>query len=170
AAVRHEFLAGNVWAMAGGSPEHAAIAANVIALLAAQLRDRRCRVFTADLRIRVTATGLGTYPDVTVVCGQLARDPDDPRGNTVVNPTLLVEVLSPSTEDYDRGEKLAHYKRIDSLAEVILVAHDEPRLEIWRRQGDHWTLDVVHGDATAHLTSLDVELSVADVYRDPLAP
>jgi Uma2 family endonuclease len=169
AAVKHEFLGGHVWAMAGGTPAHAAIAANVIALLSAQLRDRPCRVFTSDLRIRVLATGLGTYPDVTVVCGQLETDPADPRGNTVTNPLVLVEVLSPSTDEYDRGEKLAHYQRIPSLAEVVLIAHDERRLEIWRREGDHWTLDVFRAGARARLASLGADLDVAEVYRDPLA-
>lgn len=169
AAVKHEFLGGHVWAMAGGTPAHAAIAANVIALLSAQLRDRPCRVYTGDLRIRVQATGLGTYPDVTVVCGRLETDPDDPRGNTVTNPVVLVEVLSPSTEEYDRGEKLAHYQRIPSLAEVVLIAHDERRLEVWRRDGDHWTLDVFRTGDRARLASIGSELAVAEVYRDPLA-
>lgn len=169
AVVKHEFLDGHVWAMAGGTPAHAAIAANVIALLSAQLRDRPCRVFTSDLRIRVQATGLGTYPDVSVVCGRLETDPADPRGNTVTNPAVLVEVLSPSTEEYDRGEKLAHYQRIPSLAEIVLVAHDERRLEVWRRQGDHWTVDVFRDGDRARLPSLGIELAVAEVYRDPLA-
>jgi Uma2 family endonuclease len=169
AGVKHEFLDGHVWAMAGGTPAHAAIAANVIALLSAQLRDRPCRVFTSDLRIRVQATGLGTYPDVSVVCGRLETDPADPSGNTVTNPAVLVEVLSPSTEEYDRGEKLAHYQRIPSLAEIVLIAHDERRLEVWRRQGDHWTVDVFRDGDRARLPSLESELAVAEVYRDPLA-
>lgn len=169
AAVKHEFLGGHVWAMAGGTPAHAAIAANVIALLSAQLRGRPCRVFTSDLRIRVLATGLGTYPDVTLVCGQLETDPADRRGNTVTNPLVLVEVLSPSTEEYDRGEKLAHYQRIPSLAEVVLIAHDERRLEVWRREGGHWTLDVFRPGEGARLASLGGELAVDEVYRDPLA-
>ena len=169
AAVKHEFLGGHVWAMAGGTPAHAAIAANVIALLSAQLRGRPCRVFTSDLRIRVLATGLGTYPDVTVVCGQLETDPADPRGNTVTNPLVLVEVLSPSTEEYDRGEKLAHYQRIPSLAEIVLIAHNDRRLEVWRREGDRWTLDVFRADERAQLASIGSELAVAEVYRDPLA-
>lgn len=169
AAVKHEFLDGHVWAMAGGTPAHAAVAANVIALLSAQLRGRPCRVFTSDLRIRVLATGLGTYPDVTVVCGRLETDPADPQGNTVTNPLVLVEVLSPSTAEYDRGEKLSHYQRIPSLGEVVLIAHDERRLEVWRREGDHWTLDVFRAGARARLASIESELDVAEVYRDPFA-
>src|SRR5690606_31274388 len=121
--IKHEFLDGLVWAMAGGSPEHAAIAANIVALLVNQLAGRRCRVFSSDLRVRVKATGLATYPDVTVVCEQLELDPDDPKGHTVTNPKLLVEVLSPSTAEYDRGEKLDHYRQIESLEVILLVAH-----------------------------------------------
>jgi Uma2 family endonuclease len=166
--VKHEFLEGHVWAMAGGTPDHAAVAVNVSTLLATQLRERPCRVFGSDLRIRVTATGLGTYPDISVVCGSLELDPEDPQGNTVVNPTAIVEVLSPSTEAYDRGEKLAHYKRIPSLQEIVLVAHDKRRLEVWCRQGDGWALDVVHGDGAARLTSIPCELPLGEVYRNPL--
>jgi Uma2 family endonuclease len=141
----------------------------VIALLAVPLRGTPCRVFSADLRVRVKATGLATYPDVTVVCGPLERDPDDPSGNTVINPRLLVEVLSPSTEDYDRGEKVAHYKQLASLQEIVLVAQDEHRLEIWRRQGDRWTLAVAAGEDRVRLASLGIEVRVADVYGAPPA-
>src|SRR5215212_185514 len=98
--VRHEWLRGEVFAMAGGTPEHAALAAAVIAALSAALRDRPCRVFSADARVRVLATGLSTYSDVTVVCGRLETDPED--ANAIINPVLLIEVLSDSTEAYDR--------------------------------------------------------------------
>ena len=165
---KHEYLDGHVWAMAGGSPEHAAIAVNVAVLLSAALRDQPCRVYSSDLRVRVKATGLATYPDISVVCGKLETDPDDPGGNTAVNPTLLVEVLSPSTEDYDRGEKLAHYKRIASIREVLLVAHDEQRLELWTKTATGWTLEVVRGEASLQLHSLGCVLDLAEVYRDPL--
>lgn len=168
--VRHEFLDGQVWAMAGGSPEHAAIAANVVALLHGQLRGRPCRVYTSDLRVRVAETGLGTYPDVTVICGRVETDAADPRQRTALNPQVVVEVLSPCTEDYDRGEKLAHYKRIPSLQEVVLIAHDEPRLEIWRRTAEGWTVDVARGVASPVLASLGCALDLVEVYRDPLSP
>lgn len=167
--VRHEFADGQVWAMAGGSPDHAAIAINVAAMLREQLRGRPCRVFGSDLRIRVRETGLSTYPDVSVVCDRLETDSADASGNTVLNPRVLVEVLSPSTEDYDRGEKLAHYKRIESLQEVILVAYDERRIEVWRRSEHHWTLDVAHQEQSASIRSIDCALPLAEVYLDPLA-
>lgn len=97
--VKHEFLGGLVWAMAGGSPDHARIAANITAWISAQLAGRPCAVFSSDLRVRVLATGLATYPDVTVVCGPLEFDPQDPKAHTVTNPALIVEILTPSTEE-----------------------------------------------------------------------
>jgi Uma2 family endonuclease len=167
--VKHEFLDGLVWAMAGGSPEHAAVAAAVSAALSAELRGRPCRVFSSDLRVRVRATGLATYPDVTVICGKLELDPSDRRGQTVVNPRVVVEVLSPSTEVYDRGEKLAHYKRVESLEDIVLVAHDRRHIEVWHREGDSWSLELAHDGGIARLTSIDCALAVAEVYANPLA-
>ncbi len=166
---KHEYLDGHVWAMAGGSPEHAAIAVNVAVLLSAALRNQPCRVYSSDLRVRVKATGLATYPDISVVCGSLETDPDDPGGNTAINPILLVEVLSPSTENYDRGEKLAHYERIESIREILLIAHDEHRLELWTKTATDWTLEVVSGEASLQLRSFGCGLDVAEVYRNPLA-
>jgi Uma2 family endonuclease len=168
--VKHEVLDGHVWAMAGGTPEHAAIAGNITTMLNVQLRDRRCRVFSSDLRVRVRETGLGTYPDVTVVRGHIERDPDDRAGNTVVNPRVLVEVLSKSNEDYDRNEKLSHYQRIPAVEEIVLVAFDRRELEIVRRLDDGtWTREVVSGDGVATLASISCELPLVEVYRDPLA-
>ncbi len=168
--IKHEFLDGVVYAMAGGSPEHAAISGNVIRLLGVALAGKRCRVFTSDLRVRVASTGLGTYPDTSVICDRIEFDPEDPKGHTAVNPILLVEVLSPSTEDYDRGEKLAHYKRIDSLREVMLVAHDERRVELWRRTGTHWTQLTFREGEHVTLESVDCAIPVEAIYSDPLAP
>ena len=166
--VKHEFLNGEVWAMAGGTPDHSAIAVNIAALLSTQLRGRPCRVFNSDLRIRVEATGLGTYPDVSVVCDSLQRDPDDPTGTTIVNPTLLVEVLSPSTEDYDQGEKLLNYKQVPSLMEIALVAHDAQRIDVWRREGASWSRTTFEGAAEAELSALGVVLPLQEVFRNPL--
>ena len=134
--MKHEFFDGQVWAMSGGTPDHAAMAGAVTTLLNVQLATKRCRVFTSDLRIRVVATGLGTYPDVSVVCGRLELDPDDKKGHTVGNPRVLVEVLSPSTETYDRVEKLSQYQKIEGLEEVVLIAHDRREIEIVRRELD----------------------------------
>lgn len=166
---RHEFLDRTAWAMAGGMPEHGALCANIIALLSNQLRARPCRVLTSDVRIRVLATGLATYPDVSVVCDRLETDPADLKGNTVVNPLAVVEVLSPSTEDYDRGEKLSHYKQIPSLRCIVLVAHGEPRIELWRRDGERWILELVRDEGSARLAGAGCELALDEVYRNPLS-
>jgi Uma2 family endonuclease len=151
AGVKHEFLAGQAWAMAGGSPAHAGIAANISRLIGNALTGRPCRVFSSDLRVRVKETGLGTYPDVTVICGKLEIDPEDPKKQTALNPMVIVEVLSPSTEDYDRGEKLGHYKQVESLREVMLVAHDRHEVEVVRREDDgSWSRHIARdGDVVA---------------------
>jgi Uma2 family endonuclease len=141
--VKLEFLDGQVWAMSGGTPDHARVTTNLSTLLSTALRNRPCAVYSPDLRVRSQATGLGTYADVTVICGELELDPEDPKRHTALNPYVLVEVLSPSTEEYDRGAKLDHYRTISSIREVVLVAHD-------RRE-------------------VDVALPLAEVYRDPLA-
>jgi len=166
--VRHEFFDGEIFAMAGGTPEHAAVCVNVSAALNVQLRGRGCRVHSSDLRIRVLETGLATYPDVTVVCGRAEFDPEN--RVTITNPVVLVEVLSPGTAAYDRGEKLAHYKRITSLREVVLVAHDERLIEVWRREETGpWTRSEIRS-GSIRLPSIDCKLDIADVYRDELAP
>ena len=165
--VKHEFLAGQVWAMAGGTPDHAAISVNVSTLLSTSLRGRPCRVYSSDLRVRVLATGLGTYPDVTVVCGRPEFDGEDRKQQTVTNPRLIVEVLSPSTANYDRGEKLSHYQQIASLDELLLVAHDEQRVDVWRRTAEGWTLQSIT-TASVELHSLGVELPLSEIYRNPL--
>ena len=133
--VRHEYLDGEIYAMAGGSVLHAALAAATLAALHRQLGGR-CRVYSSDLRIRVRATGLASYPDVTVVCGPAETDPEN--ADTVVNPTLVVEVLSPGTMDYDLGEKFDHYRRIPSLTAVLYVSQDRRQLEIRERTDDEW--------------------------------
>ena len=166
AVLKHEFLNGQVWAMAGGSPEHAALAANVTALLVAQLRGKPCRVFSSDLRVRVQATGLATYPDVTVICGQFQSDPEDRRGHTALNPKVVIEVLSPSTEEYDRGEKLSHYRELPSIEEIVLIAQDRRAIEVFRRAAEGFEQLVV-SSGSLQLTSIACELALDDVYRNP---
>ncbi len=165
--VKHEYLAGEIYAMAGGTPEHAALAANVTAALSAQLRDKPSQAFSSDLRVRVLATGLATYPDVSVVCGRAERDPEDP--HAVVNPIVVVEVTSPSTEDYDRGEKLEHYRRIASLSEVVFVSHRERCLEVFAREGGDWRRSEARAGHALALESVGVRLEVDEIYRDPLS-
>lgn len=163
--VRHEFLDGEIYAMAGGSPDHAALAAAVIRSVGGQLPPG-CRAFTSDLRVRIAATGLTTYPDAAVVCGRTQRSPEDPLA--VTNPLLLVEVTSPSTEEYDRGEKLRHYKSLPSLREVLLVSHRGPELTLHRREDAGWTLITVgQGDALT-LESVPARIEVDEVYKGGL--
>lgn len=164
--VRHEYLDGAVWAMGGGTDEHAALAASVIRLLGNQLLDKPCRVYTGDLRIRVRATGLTTYPDCSVICERVHFDPADPKRTTALNPKVLVEVTSPSTEKYDRGEKLDHYKRIAGLKEVALISHRQRLIEVWRKVGTRWGRHEYR--EVAQLTAIGCGLLLADVYRDPL--
>jgi Uma2 family endonuclease len=160
--IRHEYLDGEIYAMAGGSPDHAALAAVVIALLGSRLPPG-CRTFTSDLRVRMPETGLSTYPDAAVICGRTQRAADDPMA--VVNPVALVEVTSPSTEDYDRGEKLRHYKHLSSLREVLVVSHREPRLTLHRREdGGNWAVVEAIAGQELTLESLGARLSVDDVY------
>jgi Uma2 family endonuclease len=162
--VKHEFFNGEIYAMAGGTPEHAALAAAIISSLVAALKGGTCRVYSSDLRVRVLATGLTTYPDVSVVCGELERDPDNQI--TVTNPTVLVEVLSDSTAAYDRGEKLEQYKQIDPLKAVVLFSQHSHRAELHVRSGTRWHTEVFTDNQSVPLTALGVELSLASVYAD----
>jgi Uma2 family endonuclease len=165
--VRHEFLSGHVWVMAGGTPEHGALAAAIIGELRVALRGRPCRIYTSDVRVRVEETGLTTYPDASVVCGRLETAPDDPEA--ILNPSLLVEVLSDTTEAYDRGAKAAHYRRIPSLQEYVLVSQGEPLVEVFRRvEGARWELREARAGQTLELTSLGVRLDVSTLYANPL--
>lgn len=164
--IRHEYLDGEIYAMAGGSPDHAALAAAVIGALSGRLPPG-CRTFTSDLRIRVPATGLSTYPDAAVVYGRTQRAADD--GLAVVNPVLLVEVTSPSTEEYDRGEKLRHYKELTSVREVLIVFHREPRVTVHRRADDGgWDVVEARGGETVRLGGVGFGLEVDEVYRGGL--
>lgn len=168
AELKHEWLDGVVYAMSGGTPSHARIAFNFGRALGNAMAGMPCAGFTADLRIRVRETGLATYPDISVVCGGMETDPKDK--NAATNPTLLVEVLSETTEAYDRGEKFAHYRRIPSLREYVLVGQTEPRVEVFRRNPDDtWTLHEFTG-GLVRLQSIDVAVPLADIYADPLAP
>jgi Uma2 family endonuclease len=164
--VRHEFLGGEIFAMAGGSRAHSRITVNVAASLHEQLRGKRCTVHSSDMKIRVLETGLATYPDVSVVCGTPELDPESE--HVIVNPTVIVEVLSPGTEEWDRGGKLEHYKRVESLREVVLVAHDRRAVAVWRRDGESWSCTEVSA-GSAVLASIGCSLALADIYYDPLA-
>lgn len=165
---KHEFRDGEILAMSGGSPQHALIAINVGSALRTLLKGKSCLPYTSDLRVRITGRQRSVYPDVSVICGKIEYDPDDKAGHTVLNPRLIVEVLSPSTEAYDPGDKFAAYRFVPSLAEYVLVSCSEPRVEAFLRKADGtWTLSSSSGmDATALLASLHIELPLAQVYAD----
>lgn len=162
-AVRHEFYDGEIYAMAGGTPEHAAMAAAITTALGRQLEGTNCRVYSSDLRVRVLATGLATYPDVTVICGPSERDPESP--SHVTNPKVVVEVLSPGTEDYDRNEKLEHYKQIPSLSAIVLVDYRTELAEMWTRTGDEWVHARFGAGGHVVVTAIRCALSIDDLYR-----
>ncbi|WP_394833147.1 Uma2 family endonuclease [Pendulispora rubella] len=166
--VKHEFFDGTIWAMAGGTIEHARVSANIVFILSAQLRGRACTVYTSDLRVSVPVTDVATYPDVTIICGRVEVDARDASRRTATNPTVVVEVLSPRTEKHDRGRKLENYKRIESLQEIVFVAHDTRRIEVVRRLGSTWKhFECVEGEA--ELASVQCRLPLAEVYLDPTA-
>jgi Uma2 family endonuclease len=166
AGVRHEFYSGEIYAMAGGTPEHAAMAAAITALLGRQLVSTVCRVYSSDLRVRVLETGLATYPDVTVVCGGSERDPESP--THVTNPKVVIEVTSPGTAEYDRTEKLSHYQRIPSLAAIILVDHASPRVDVWTRGSDGWHSVAFGPGQTVPLPAIACSLPVDEIYAAAL--
>lgn len=161
--VKHEYLDGEIWAMAGGTPEHAALCAAVIVLIGARLRGGPCRVYTSDLRVRVRATGLATYPDASVVCGELVRDPES--RTHVTNPSVLFEVLSPGTEDYDRGEKREHYQQIASLQAYVVIAQDRRHVELWQRRDNRsWAHHVLGQRDTIELEPIRCRMGVDELY------
>jgi Uma2 family endonuclease len=161
---KSEYFQGEMFAMAGASYAHVLIVDNLNHELKLRLKAGPCRVHSSELRLRVAPNGLYTYPDLMVICGgpQFADD----RRDTVVNPVLIVEVLSESTEAYDRGQKFEQYRTLPSLREYLLVAQDAPRIEQWIRQPDHnWLLAEISGrDASIRLASIDCVLPLAEIY------
>ena len=161
---KSEYFHGEMFAMAGASERHVLIVTNVVAELRGQPRHRPCTVYSTDLRVRVSPTGLYTYPDVVVVCGQ-PQFADDQK-DTLLNPTLIVEVLSESTKDYDRGGKFEHYRTLTSLREYVLIDQDKYHVEHFVRQPENrWLLSETNrlGD-TIRLPSIDCDLALAEVY------
>jgi Uma2 family endonuclease len=162
---RSEYLNGEVFAMSGASREHGLIATNLTRELSIRLKGRPCETFAADMRVKVTASGLYTYPDVVVACGEIRFE--DAKVDTLLTPTLIVEVLSESTEAYDRGKKFAQYRQIPSLKEYALVTQAQPQVERFVRRGDgeEWVWSAVTGlEETARFASIDGEVPLAEIY------
>jgi Uma2 family endonuclease len=161
---KSEYYAGEIFAMAGASRWHNLIVTNVLRELSLQLKGRPCTTYPSDMRVKVSPTGLYTYPDVTVVCGEAQFE--DNQQDTLLNPTLIVEVLSESTEAYDRGGKFAHFRKLTSLMEYVLITQTKPHIEHYVRQPDNrWLLSEVDSLPHAiHLPSIDCHLALAEVY------
>ncbi len=160
-----EFLDGEIYAMAGGTEDHAALSVAVSAALLGAVGERPCRVNSSDLRIYVEAVGLATFPDGSVVCGQLQQHAPSP-ASTALNPMILVEVTSDSSEEYDTGDKLEMYKTIPTLQEYIIVAHRERRITVHRREGERWITRSAIVGGKVGVESLGTELVVDTIYRN----
>ncbi len=164
AAFRSEYMEGETFAMAGASKRHNLIVSNLIRLLGNQLLTRDCNVYPSDMRVKVESLGKYTYPDVSVICGEERFE--DENDDVLLNPTVIFEVLSESTEAYDRGKKFEHYQRVESLLEYVLVSQDARRIERFvRREGRFWAY-VEHRDAseTVALETIGCEIALQDVY------
>jgi Uma2 family endonuclease len=168
--MKHEFYDGEVFHKTGGTPAHSLIATNFAAETRAALKDRPCVVYNSDLRVKVNPTGQYTYPDVTIACGQ--HQFDDEQQDTLINPTVVVEVLSKSTAIYDRGTKSKHYRKIESLQALILIEQESPVVEVYRRQLEgKWVLTeaTTLSDSIA-IDPLGIAISLAEIYRNVTFP
>lgn len=159
-----EWVDGVVYDMSGGTLTHARLQARVTGMLYVQLENKRCEAFGSELAILVRAAKLHAYPDASVICGPPEMDPENP--NAATNPRVIVEVLSDSTEAYDRGKKFAHYQRIPSLMEYVLVSQHEPCIEVFRRQANGtWSpAETYRLGQHAQLKSIECELPIDKVY------
>ena len=160
---KHEYVYGSIIAMTGGTINHAALIAQVIAQLAGAVRGSGCRAFSSELRIRVDGQELILYPDATIVCGNARADVQDQ--NAVLNPVLIVEVTSPSTEKYDRGKKYGYYQRVPTLREYVVVSHAERLVEVYRRTDNGtWALGDKAANGALRLASINSPLNVDELY------
>jgi Uma2 family endonuclease len=160
---KSEYDNGFIGAMAGASDEHNTIALNFAGEIRSQLKGRPCKAYMSDMRLRVTPTGLFTYPDVMAVCGE--RKFLDDKADTLLNPTMIAEVWSPTTEAYDRGDKFAKYRQLSSLREYLLISQDKVLVERYTRQGDQWLLtEFKRLDDILPLTSIGCEIALREIY------
>ena len=166
ATYKSDYYDGEIFAMAGGSIRHARICTNLVKRTGNRLEGKPCAEYESNLRLKIKATGLRTYPDMSVYCGPFVFDDEDASRETVTNPTAIFEVLSPSTEAYDRGLKWAGYRRIDSLRLFALISQETPHVELYERQADgSWRFEEFHGlDAVLPLRAIDIDLPLAEIY------
>ena len=163
---KSEYLNGEIVAMAGSSTRHSLINMNLLGELRRALKGKPCAPYTSDQRLKVKATGLRTYPDASVYCGKLAYDEDERQSQTAINPTAVFEVLSPSTEAYDRGAKASHYRKIESLRAYVLVSQEQAQVEMYFiEEGKGWQFVEVAGlDGVLSIPALGLDLSLAEIY------
>jgi Uma2 family endonuclease len=163
---KSHFYSGEIFAMAGGTVLHSLICSNVIGEIGNRLKGKPCAAYESNLRLKIKSTGLRCYPDASVFCGPFEFDPEDSNQETVTNPTVLFEVLSPSTEAYDRGFKANNYRQLESLRAYVLISQIEAHAEIYTRQTDgSWSLREAKGlDATLSISSIAVDLPLAEIY------
>jgi Uma2 family endonuclease len=161
---KHEYLAGEIYSMVGASRQHNLIVVNIVTALGVQLRGRPCETYANAMRVSIPAVGSYTYPDVTVVCG--TPEFEDAEVDTLLNPTVIIEVFSPLTEMYDRGRKFQNYRTLTSLKEYILVSQDTHRIEQFvRQENEQWLFTDAAGlESTVTLPSVNCSLALVDVY------
>jgi Uma2 family endonuclease len=163
---KHEYLDGEIYAMAGGSENHSALAAEVLRALGNAVGDRPCRVHTSDLRIYVEAVGFATFPDGSVICGPFQQHAPSPEA-TALNPIILIEVTSDSSEEHDTGTKLEAYRTIPALRDYIIVSHRERRITVYHRtDANTWTTRVAISGGRVAVETLAVDLDVDTIYRN----
>ncbi len=163
---RSEYYNGIIWAMSGGSLNHSTIAANTTTAIHNELKakSKKCRVMNSDLKVKIAKHNCFYYPDIMVICGEV--DFADNRTDIVENPLLIIEVLSPSTADFDRGTKFNRYRSLPSLKEYVLISQDKPKVEAWYREEENlWRISNSIGlEAKVYLHSIDCEITLADIY------
>lgn len=168
ATAKHEYHDGIIVAMAGGTLDHGTVATNISREVGNALKGKPCRAINSDVKLRVERFNRGYYPDGMIVCGPVEHPAGDTKRLSVLNPTVIIEVLSDSTAEFDRGEKFDHYRTVPALREYVLVSQDEARVQVFERRDDGtWVFNTCHGiDVMLRLNSVDVSVSLAEVYRD----
>ncbi|KPV51081.1 hypothetical protein SE17_23260 [Kouleothrix aurantiaca] len=162
--LKHEYYRGEIFALTGSSEAHNLILTNIVMSLGTQLRKRACKVYPSDMRLKIPKTGLYTYPDVSIVCGMPQFD--DSKQDTLLDPIVVIEILSPSTERYDRGKKFQNYRTVNSLQEYLLVSQDDYHIDHYTNQNNGtWLLKTYSGkDAVLFVKAIDCTMLLDDVY------
>jgi Uma2 family endonuclease len=167
ATYKSDYYEGEIFDMSGGTATHSLIIMNLGIAVGSRLRGKPCTAYDSNMRLKIEASSLRTYPDVTVYCEKLRYDPEDPRNTTALNPTALFEVLSPTTESYDRGLKAVNYRLVKSLRAYAFVAKDRPSVELhYRQPSGEWAIKDIHGmEASVLLEAIGIELPLSEIYE-----